>query len=253
MLKIVKECYPYGKAYVKLINISESNKDLESRIELVSDIAGLCYGNEGSANPYNLVMNTMPKRNHMSPREFIRVRPYCIEDSWRNKENLPYDEPISSDSINRKNFLYLFKLKIPMTIKNQLMRHRNASYMELSRRFTKDSKKQFEFDYPDRMPKFWRSVMKVKNFLEVKMYNAMIKMKVPAEIARVVIGMNVYTEYFFMCNKEEFQNVIFFRDEEHAQLEAQIIAHAMRQEVEEYLGITIEPKMLIKRGQAPSY
>lgn len=138
--------------------------------------------------------------------------------------------------------VFKFHCKCPIFVARQWFRHRFAAYNEISYRYT-----AVKDDYY--FPEAWRA-QDVKNkqgsvtsptlnqkdlhktFQEAvdKMsaaYNSMIEAGVAREMARMVLPVNLYTEFYWTVNARSLMNFIGLRADKHAQWEIQQFAEAM--------------------------
>ena len=118
---------------VQLYHFANCNVSESSRALYVSLVASACYGKEYASNPEKLYQSLI-RSGHFSPLEFIRGNPPELGNDLRNNPQLPYEET--------PNY-YVYKIQIPLFVKNHLIRHRNFSFMEISRRFTTVSQEDF--------------------------------------------------------------------------------------------------------------
>ena len=232
------ELKPYDKARVELWTGWNGNYNQESREEMVATIASLSYGNEQAKNPTGLY-NRLKKLKHESLFEFINkpVENRRIENSLRHTD-LPFSN--RAERNKHKECIATFKVKVPIFVARQFMRHRCFSYLELSRRYTKPNKIKFEFYKPDLsgLPKEEQN--KIKDFyiiqLEnaVNMYSMMVKSGIKSEIARGIIPVSSYTEFWVQGDVECFTNFFNLRLKSDAQKEIRYIAQAMAKLLEKY-------------------
>lgn len=234
-MKILAASNYLDKGFVELWDLSECGKSYNDFVNCVAKIATLSYGNDEAKNPENLV-HKLDKLQHHSVFEFIRNPRFLatgccnddIQNSYRHKRYFTYD-PVAY-----KNCVFTFKLKIPVFVARQLMRHRCASYLELSRRYTRETKKPLEFYNPFNDPE----VDKLYNEA-VRLYQKLSK-KLKPEIARAVLPLSLYTEMFVQYNRECFKHFLKLRLDEHAQFEIRLLASIMRNLAEKQTGNTIE-------------
>lgn len=224
---------------VELWDVSRANFSEETRKEVITKIASLSYGNEKAKDPDKL-MKVLVERGHESVFEFVRdgLVGNSIETSLRNldfptiKEYSTKEQWDTIFNLNRKNFA-LFRIKAPIFTLRQIMRTRQASYLELSRRYTKNSKVPFEFWYPD-----GDKTVKVKTPLgEITLeqyyelvenvYNSLLEQGYRPEVARSVIPVSLYSCVWIMFDDFGALNFFIYRLEEDAQKETRLIAEAM--------------------------
>ena len=136
-----------------------------------------------------------------------------------NSLNSYYSEP-NEIQIIKDNF-FVFKMKIPIFVARQLMRHR-VSYQELSRRFVSGSKLPFEFYEPDER-------MREMNDRLMLEYNKLLKQGYKSELARIVLPQSLYTTIWSAWNKSQLDNFFKLRIDKHAQQEIRVLAENMRE------------------------
>ena len=138
--------------------------------------------------------------------------------------------------------LFKFHVKCPIFVARQWFRHRFAAYNEVSFRYTQ-TKDDFYF------PEAWRA-QDVKNKQgsvhaaaldhaalsaefkaavdqSFKTYEGMIAAGVAREMARMVLPVNLYTEFYWTVNARSLMNFLSLRADGHAQAEIQRYAEAL--------------------------
>lgn len=138
--------------------------------------------------------------------------------------------------------VFKFHIKCPIFVARQWFRHRMASYNEISYRYTQVKD---EFYIPSR----WRA-QDIKNkqgsvtapnldhaaltrslqeaIEKAKaVYEEMIKAGVAREMARMILPVNIYTEFYFTVNTRSLMNFLSLRADKNAQWEIQQYAEAM--------------------------
>ncbi len=135
-----------------------------------------------------------------------------------------------------------FRVKCPMYVARQWMRHRMNSYNEISYRY---AKAKLEFYIPSK----WRTQDKINkqasgvsyedehlkaqyiNSLKVatEAYLNMLEQGVCRELARGVLPVCVYTEFIFTCNLHSLMHFLTLRLDPGAQHEIRAYAEAMYQ------------------------
>ena len=146
--------------------------------------------------------------------------------------------------------IFKFHVSCPIFVMRQWIRHRIASYNEISARYT-EVKDEFY------IPKAWRA-QDVKNKqgsvvtpnldhaalsaalqaqvdASLKVYHEMLAAGVAREMARMVLPVNLYTEFYWTINARSMMNFITLRADVHAQWEIQqygeAVAHFFRQKM----------------------
>jgi thymidylate synthase (FAD) len=138
--------------------------------------------------------------------------------------------------------VFKFHVKTPIFVMRQWIRHRMASYNEISARYTEVKD---EFYIPQR----WRA-QDVKNKqgsvaaptldhdaltkafdaqikASMDCYQSMLKAGVAREMARMILPVNSYTEFYWTVNARAFMNFLSLRADVHAQWEIQQYAEAL--------------------------
>jgi hypothetical protein len=208
---------------VTLYDASFSNESEEQRIWTVTTIASLAYGNEEAKNPEALY-ERMKSIKHESLWEFI-VDIYSANGIPNSMRNLPsyYDTRYSNlqDVLDHKKYIACFRIKVPIFVARQFMRHRSFSYLEMSRRYTKDSKKPFQYWSPQGM-----HGSKIE-FNANQLYEELVAAGYHTQIASRFLPQTTYTEFYCMGEVEGLRNFFTLRCSQHAQEEIREVAEAM--------------------------
>lgn len=227
-----EQLYNDGIGKVSLWNGWIANHSHDTRAEVVANIATLSYGFEFAKQPRKLYKQLV-RQGHLSCLEFVReaFEGTGLEDSLRNsnfptftEEGGAFDEECSVGDweSHNKNSFALFKVKAPIFVIRQFMRHRQASYLELSRRYTKPNKVVFEFFDPDGLPE-----TKEHQERSVKLYHKRIANGMKPELARGCIPVESYSEFWCSVDYLSLGNFLHFRASTHAQKEIRDLAQAM--------------------------
>lgn len=139
--------------------------------------------------------------------------------------------------------IFKFHVKLPIFVARQFIRHRvGQSFNEISARYT-EMKEEFY------LPKEWRlqdvknkqsshGVVNPLNFLNVneevkthceqsmRLYKHLIGLGIAREMARMVLPVNLYTEWYWTVNAQALMHFIRLRSDSHAQWEAQEYSYA---------------------------
>ena len=137
---------------------------------------------------------------------------------------------------------FTFHVKLPIFVARQWIRHRiGVSFNEVSARYT-EAKDEFY------IPKVWRaqdtknkqgsheanlnhwtlsSILEDASEGAMNNYRALLAHGVAREMARLVLPVNFYTEWYFTCNARSLINFIRLRSDGHAQWETRQYSHAM--------------------------
>ena len=216
---------------VSLYDASHANESEEQRIHTVTTIASLAYGNELAKNPLELYKR-MQSIKHESLWEFIRdgYGTHTIASSMR-AQPLQYEDNYSFDSEVHKANIACFKIKVPIFIARQFMRHRSFSYLEMSRRYTKGSKQPFGFWFPESFNKTSKEDME-HSYNET--YANLISQGINTQIASRFLPQTTYTEFYCMTDPEGLKNFFKLRCDSHAQEQIRELSFAMLNLIKEH-------------------
>ena len=133
-----------------------------------------------------------------------------------------------------------FRVKLPIFVARQWMRHRISSYNEISYRYVKSALEFYapsEWRYQDKSDRQASSgnfknetlLTEYNSALQeyVRVYELLLEQGVAREIARGVLPVCVYTEFIYPCNLLSFMHFLRLRMGSHAQYEIQCYARAM--------------------------
>ncbi len=138
--------------------------------------------------------------------------------------------------------IFKFHISAPIFVARQWFRHRFAAYNEVSFRYT-EVKDDFY------MPQKWRGqdhknkqsssitveldqkalcdMFKKQVDGALSVYKGMLEMGVAREMARMVLPVNLYTEFYWTVNARSLMNFVALRADTHAQLEIQAYGEAL--------------------------
>ena len=121
-----------------------------------------------------------------------------------------------------------FLVKCPIFVARQWMRHRIASFNEISGRYV-EVKEEFYIPkncgYEEHSKVVFTKAMKDS----FKHYQELLKAGVCREQARAVLPLATYTEYYFTCNLRALLHFIKLRDHDGAQWEIQQYAKILKE------------------------
>ncbi|WP_129409360.1 FAD-dependent thymidylate synthase [Marinitoga lauensis] len=186
-----------------------------------------------------------------------------------------YGKEISNDDKDKKLIYYLMKhkhhspfehqvftfhVKTPIFIARQWMRHRIGSYNEISRRYT--TKYAEEFYIPDHIriqdtvnkqgsiktndEHMQNKAINIINYTYdylFETYNKLLEMGVAREMARMILPVGQYTQFYWTVNTRSLMNFLNLRADSHAQWEIQQYAVALAEVFKEKLPWTYEAFM----------
>ena len=233
--------YPYespqiGK--VELWDFSRANENEEARKEAVCLVASISYGNEFCKNPDKL-WNLLIEKGHESPFEFVRqywrtISPLADSESLRSGNlrreaiEVDYSDFVIPESV--KKYIATFKLKVPIFVARQIMRHRSFSYLEMSRRYVKRDKVDFDFWFPkNALTKelFYGVGMVCSTKKLAQIYNFIIEAGYKPEQARAFLPLGLYTQLWMQGDYKAWVNFFIHRLSPEAQEETRLVAKAM--------------------------
>ncbi|WP_448517573.1 FAD-dependent thymidylate synthase [Pseudothermotoga sp.] len=140
-----------------------------------------------------------------------------IEFLMKNRHETPFE-----------HVTFTFHVKCPIFVARQWMRHRIASYNELSGRY---SEYEDEFYVPGRDRLDEKSIEKIEKTYKsaYEAYQELIASGVRREIARMVLPVALYTQFIWTVNARSLMNFLSLRADSHAQWEMQQYALAVAQ------------------------
>ncbi len=246
-IRKVSERTLWGSGRVELWDFAQANQNQEARIEAVATVASICYG-KPPKDAKKLVERLWTESGGLpsSAFEFIRDgRTPGIEDSLRNSPDLPTYPADSVEELARRHReeIATFRLKVPIFVARQVMRHRRFSYQELSRRYTDDERVPLDSWLPkdDEVGAAAANLFQLAYAMEERIYRLLRGLNVRAEIARAVLGTGLYTEFWMMGDREAWANYFALRLDRHAQREHRELAQAMRDLLVEH-----QPEFVLK-------
>lgn len=138
---------------------------------------------------------------------------------------------------------FTFHVKCPLFVARQWMRHRISSYNELSGRYTELKK---EFYVPmflknrikpakreDKDVEYLKKEMQEFYLKSYSLYEKLLNRGIPREVARVVLPLATYTQFYWTANLRSIMNFLSLRADSHAQWEMQQYAIAVAKVVRE--------------------
>lgn len=148
-----------------------------------------------------------------------------------------------------------FRLKVPLYVRAQVMRHRTFSYNEVSRRYTSES---IDFHIPHTLRKQAKtnlqcstddSVDNADKLLEIyrrstarafQEYQVLLDCGVAREQARALLPQNMYTVFYMTGSLHNYIHFLRLRLDSHAQHEIRELASAMRDMLRKLYPVTME-------------
>jgi len=230
----------WGAGFAELWDFSRANENEEARIEAISTVASICYG-QPPKDAKKLVERLWKEPNGLpsSAFEFIRAgNTPEISESLRNNPWLSPDGryaeyrqmPIGVIKRRHKESIATFRLKVPIFIARQVMRHRSFSFQELSRRFVDEKRAPLEFWQPNESSgDYYRGVnISIEIYIPAaEIYSWLIKAGARPEVARAILPQSLYTQFWMMGDVPAWKNYFKLRTDSHAQKEHRQLAEAM--------------------------
>lgn len=130
-----------------------------------------------------------------------------------------------------EHIVFTFHVKCPIFVARQWMRHRIASYNELSGRYTEFNDEFYLPDFEKRIGKGQSE--KAKQIFEqayevsYQCYKQLLEVGFQREIARLVLPLATYTQFIWTVNGRSLMNFLSLRADSHAQWEMQQFAIAV--------------------------
>ncbi|MHB2026945.1 MAG: FAD-dependent thymidylate synthase [Elusimicrobiota bacterium] len=164
--------------------------------------------------------------------------------------------------------IFKFHVSAPIFAARQWFRHRFAAYNEISYRYTQAQQDEFY------IPESWRAqdvknkqgsvaapdldharlTAKFKEQIErsAALYEEMIAAGVAREMARMILPVNLYTQFYWTVNARSLMNFVALRADVHAQLEIRRYAEALAAIFRKKMPWTYEAFVLhVWRGKNP--
>lgn len=138
----------------------------------------------------------------------------------------------------------VFFIKMPIFVARQLVRHRTASIEEVSLRYV-EAVREFYVPELDRMqrqsesnkqgssfetvenPAFWQDYMVKSCDTSFNVYEQLVDIGLAKELARSVLPLGTYTEWFWKCDLHNILHMLGLRLDAHAQYEIRVYAEAI--------------------------
>ncbi len=124
-----------------------------------------------------------------------------------------------------EHIVFTFYVKAPIFVARQWFRHRMGSFSERSGRFTEFEE---EFYLPnEERAKDSVEIMRSAMHDAFETYKSLLKSGVNREVARMVLPMSLYTEWYWTVNARSLMNFLNLRADKHAQYEIREYAIAV--------------------------
>lgn len=145
-----------------------------------------------------------------------------------------------------------FRVKAPIFVSRQLVKHRFMPWNEVSRRYVDDEP---EFYFPDLRKRAdnvkqgsseeqvedyeaWVKIVKEKCEFDTDVYESMIRGGVAPEVARAFLPQNMMTEWWWSGSLGAWLDMLVLRLDPHTQLESRIVAQLVAKKVEELFPVS---------------
>jgi len=137
-----------------------------------------------------------------------------------------------------------FYMKMPIFVARQLVRHRTASINEVSYRYVKAAR-EFYVPLLERMQRqsasnkqgsavevvengsYCRDLIELAGQKAFDTYDKLLEEGLAAELARMVLPLGTYTEWYWQADLHNFLHMLRLRLDPHAQYEIRVYAEAM--------------------------
>lgn len=145
-----------------------------------------------------------------------------------------------------------FKIKAPIFVGRQLVKHRFMPWNEVSRRYVDEEP---EFYIPDIRTRaenvkqgsggihehemFWAAKIEESCIEALKVYNGMLEANVAPEVARAVLPQNMMTEWWWSGTLGAYADMLRLRLDPHTQAESRIVATLIHSKVQELFPVSI--------------
>ncbi len=130
-----------------------------------------------------------------------------------------------------EHIVFTFHVKCPIFVARQWMRHRIASYNELSGRYTEFNDEFYLPDFGKRIDKGQsekaRQIFEQAYEVSYQCYKQLLEVGFQREIARLVLPLATYTQFIWTVNGRSLMNFLSLRADSHAQWEMQQFAIAV--------------------------
>ena len=154
---------------------------------------------------------------------------------------------------------FLFHVRVPIFVAREWHRHRIASYNEISARYTKlamafytpedkDLRKQqgkpghyhmIPMQNLANIHTIQSTIREVYRHSE-NAYNTLLKYGLAKEMARIILPVGIYTEFYCKANLRSWMNFMSLRNSSHAMYEIRVYAQAIEEMIKERLPVTMK-------------
>lgn len=160
---------------------------------------------------------------------------------------------------------FTFNAKVPIFVMREWIRHRIGSFNEYSGRYTKmisdfyvplESKVRTQTGKPGsyvfepvnlRKAKLARLAIRMFSMGAYSLYEALLKMGIAKEVARIILPVNYYTQFTWTVNLRSLLNFISLRSDETAMYEIREYSRAIETLISEVVPVSY--KAFLKNGK----
>lgn len=184
-----------------------------------------------------------------------------LKDDLGSSELTSRDEKLIRFLVNHRHtspfeHMYAtFRIKCPLFVRAQIMRHRTFSYNEVSRRYTDE---EIEFYLPEYLYKqadknlqcssderleneyILKGIYKHSTEASFESYQILLDNGVSRESARMVLPQNLYTTFWMSGNLHNFLKFLSLRLDEHVQYETVRVAQGIEDLLRQRFPVTLD-------------
>lgn len=160
-----------------------------------------------------------------------------IKQLWQLGHTSPFEQVV-----------FTFRIKCPIFVARQVMRHRTARVNELSLRYT-ESALDFYIPPDERLgehPDTARGYLETLYTQAAGCYKTMIASRVKKEVARCVLPVSVYTEFFWQMDLHNLLHFLTLRGSINAQWETRQYAEAIETLVRDVCPLAVKAWEAVK-------
>lgn len=154
-----------------------------------------------------------------------------IKQLWRQGHTSPFEQVV-----------FTFRIKCPIFVARQVLRHRTARVNEVSLRYT-ESELEFYTPTDDRLgdhPETARGYLKTLYTQAAGVYKTLIETHVRKEVARAVLPVSTYTEFLWQMDLHNLLHFLTLRGSVSAQWETRQYAEAIEKLVAEVCPLALK-------------
>jgi thymidylate synthase (FAD) len=167
-----------------------------------------------------------------------------IEYLLKNKHETPFEHSV-----------FKFHIKCPIFVARQWFRHRIGSFNEISLRyveykdefyipiyFRKQSSNNKQASIEEPVDNSEKLKLELKEFYEIvkKFYDKLLDEGVAKELARIILPLSTYTQFYWTVNSRSLMNFISLRADMNAQYEIKLYARQVAEIFREKMPITFK-------------